>query len=95
METTLRIDKWLWFARLYKSRSLAASTIAAKEVWLNGAVVDRASHMVRVGDRLIFPNGRRWRAVTVLAMDDSRGPAVRAVLMYREDEMPPDHPVFD
>lgn len=92
MAETLRIDKWLWFARFFKTRGLAASVIAAGEVRLNGAVVTKAAQGVKAGDRLAFPTGRRRRAVTVLALPDRRGPAPEARACYAEEEPPPPEP---
>ena len=89
MADTLRIDKWLWFARFFKTRSLAAGMVAAGEVVLNGTVVTKASAAVRVGDDLVFPTGKRLRRVTVLALGDRRGPAPEAQALYREEEPPP------
>ncbi len=83
---TLRIDKFLFFARFLKTRSQAAALVAAGEARLNGAVVARPSQGVRVGDDLVFPTGRRWRRITVLALPGRRGPAAEAQACYREDE---------
>lgn len=88
MAESLRIDKWLWFARFYKTRSLAASVVEAGEVRLNGQVVAKTSQGVRVGDELIFPTGPKWRRVTVLALGDRRGPAPEAQALYEEGEPP-------
>ena len=89
MTATLRIDKWLWFARFFKTRSLAASVVAAGEISLNGAVIGKSSALVRVGDELVFPTGKRRRRVTVLALGERRGPAPEAQTLYREEEPPP------
>jgi ribosome-associated heat shock protein Hsp15 len=94
MPTTLRIDKWLWFARFFKTRSLAASVVEAGEVRLNGAVAAKTSALVRAGDELIFPTGKRMRRVTVLALGERRGPAPEAQALYREEEPPPPEDPF-
>lgn len=94
MSAALRIDKWLWFARFFKTRSLAASVVAAGEVSLNGAVVAKASALVRVGDELVFPTGKRRRRVTVLALGERRGPAPEAQALYREEDPPPPEDPF-
>ncbi|MCR6629293.1 MAG: RNA-binding S4 domain-containing protein [Magnetospirillum sp.] len=94
MAESLRIDKWLWFARFFKTRSLAASMVEAGEVRLNGAVVGRASTLLRVDDELIFPTGKRHRRVTVLALGERRGPAPEAQALYREEEPPPPEDPF-
>ena len=94
MTATLRIDKWLWFARFFKTRSLAASAVAAGEVVLNDATVTKSSALVRVGDELVFPTGKRRRRVTVLALGERRGPAPEAQALYREEEPPPPEDPF-
>ena len=78
----MRIDKWLWFARFYKSRSLAAAMVDRGEVRLNGTLVDRPSREVRPGDELELPLGRMLYRVRILAEGDRRGPASEARLLY-------------
>ncbi|MFD2235527.1 RNA-binding S4 domain-containing protein [Phaeospirillum tilakii] len=84
----LRIDKWLWFARLCKTRSLAATLVAAGEITLNDHPVTRPAQPVRVGDRIDLPvgNGRHRRRVSVLALAERRGPAAEAQQLYCELE---------
>lgn len=94
MSGTLRIDKWLWFARFFKTRSLAAAVVAEGEVLLNGVVVGKTSALVRAGDELVFPTGKRRRRVTVLELGDRRGPAPEAQALYREEEPPPPEDPF-
>lgn len=94
MSAALRIDKWLWFARFCKTRSLAASVVAAGEVSVNGVLVTKASALVRVGDELVFPTGKRRRRVTVLALGERRGPAPEAQALYREEDPPPPEDPF-
>jgi ribosome-associated heat shock protein Hsp15 len=84
MPDTLRIDKWLWFARFFKSRSLAASVVEAGEVRLNGAPVVKTAQAVKVGDELVFPTGPKWHRVRVLALGDRRGPAPEAQGLYED-----------
>ncbi|PKU24359.1 RNA-binding S4 domain-containing protein [Telmatospirillum siberiense] len=80
----LRIDKWLWFARFCKSRSLAQHLLAEGGVILNERPVVKASATVRSGDELIFRQGRAWRRVLVLDLGHRRGPAPEAQGLYRE-----------
>jgi len=94
MPDSLRIDKWLWFARFFKTRSLAASVIGAGEARLNGTVVTKTSAAVKPGDELVFPTGKRMRRVTVLAIGERRGPAPEAQSLYREEEPPPPEDPF-
>lgn len=86
---SLRIDRWLCFARLVKTRSRAAALCAEGAVAVNGVVVLKPSHALRAGDVVVLPAGRRrWRAVRVLGFADRRGPFAEASLMYEEAEAP-------
>jgi len=87
-ETSLRIDKWLWFTRLAKSRSLAARLCAEGLVSVGGATVSKPNHAVRVGDVVRLPQGRQWRTVRVLALGARRGPAAEAQGLYEEAAPP-------
>lgn len=84
----MRIDKWLFFTRLIKTRSQAAALVEAGEVRLNGIIVTKPAQTVKVGDELIFPTGKRLRRVVVLAHGDRRGPAPEAQALYGELEAP-------
>ncbi len=77
-----RLDAWLWRARFFKTRALAAAVATKGRVRLNGAKVTKASRTVRVGDVLTFPQGRDIRVVRVLDFADKRGPASAAQLLY-------------
>lgn len=79
----LRIDKWLWAARFYKTRSLACDEIDKGRVWINGAAV-KPSREVKAGDSVQIRCGVVLRTVTVLAVSDQRGPAPVAALLYQE-----------
>ena len=84
----LRIDKWLWFARFFKSRSLASQFCGTGRVRIAGNIVGKASHMVRVDDVLTFPLREEIRVIKIVALGTRRGPAREAVLLY-EDLSPP------
>lgn len=85
MDNRLRIDKWLWHARFFKSRSMAADLVQAGEVTVNGMVVTKTAHPLKPGDVVSFVVGRRhWRAVRVLALGERRGPAPEAQALYEE-----------
>jgi ribosome-associated heat shock protein Hsp15 len=86
--TSLRLDKWLWFARFAKTRSLAAKLCAAGCVTVGGAPVSKAGHPLRVGDVVTVRQGRMLRRVTVAALGERRGPPSEARLLYAEPEMP-------
>ncbi|KAA0578145.1 RNA-binding S4 domain-containing protein [Azospirillum sp. Sh1] len=84
----LRIDKWLWYARFFKTRSLAAKLCNDGGVRLSGAVVTKAHAAVKPGDVLTFAQGRHIRVIKVVALGTRRGPAPEAQALY-EDLAPP------
>ena len=81
--TALRIDKWLWAARFFKTRSLAAQAIHAGHVRLNGTTV-KAAREVRPGDTLELTSSEERWTVTVLAINEQRRPAPEARALYAE-----------
>ena len=81
----LRIDKWLWAARFFKTRALAAQAVAGGKVKVNGERAKPAK-AVRVGDALRIHIGVYEYVVEVLALSARRGPASAASLLYRESE---------
>ncbi|MDR1996579.1 RNA-binding S4 domain-containing protein [Azonexus sp.] len=79
----VRVDKWLWAARFFKTRSLASDAVGGGKVKLNGTMTKPARD-VKIGDRLDIGNGdSRWQ-VTVLALSEKRGPASAARQLYEE-----------
>ncbi len=80
---SLRIDKWLWCARFYKTRSLAADEIAKGRIAVNGQVV-KASRELRPGDTVVLRQGPLQRTVVVRALSAMRGPAPVAQQLYEE-----------
>jgi ribosome-associated heat shock protein Hsp15 len=79
-----RVDKWLWFARFFKSRTLAAEMVTLGRVRLNGERCEKASQNVRQGDVLTFAAGSRVRVVKVLGDGARRGPASEARTLYED-----------
>ena len=79
----LRIDKWLWAARFYKTRSLACEEIDKGRVQVNGAPVKPARE-IKASDSVQLRTGPVTRTVTVLAVSDKRGPAPVAALLFQE-----------
>jgi ribosome-associated heat shock protein Hsp15 len=75
----VRLDKWLWAARFFKTRSLAQKAVAAGKVKLNEARV-KPAHEIRIGDAVVV---REWH-VHVRALSDRRGPAEEARKLYEE-----------
>ena len=80
----LRLDKWLWFARFFKTRSLSATRVAAGDVRINGARVTKPATTVQAGDVLTFAIGAQVRIVEVLAVGTRRGPAPEAQALYND-----------
>lgn len=83
MSDTFRIDKWLWAARFFKTRALAALAIAGGKVELNG-VRPKRGHVVKVGDELRIRLGPYEHLVHVRALSARRGPAAEAQGLYEE-----------
>jgi ribosome-associated heat shock protein Hsp15 len=81
----MRIDKWLWAARFFKTRSLAQQAIAAGRVKLNDARV-KSSHDLKAGDALAIRVGDFEWQIVVSALSDKRGPAEQARKLYQETE---------
>ena len=88
MTDGLRLDKWLWFARIAKTRALAARLCAEGDVTIGTIAVRKPHHLVRVGDRIAVRQGPYRRDLTVRALGARRGPASEARLLY-EEETPP------
>ncbi len=89
---TCRVDVWLWRARFFKTRSLAARIIEEGGVRIargpSRSPIDKPSRSVRPGDVLTFAQGQRWLAVKVEALGGRRGPAPEARDLYRLLEGP-------
>ena len=85
VETAVRVDKWLWAARFFKTRSAAQQAIEGGKVKLNGERTKPAKD-VKTGDRLSIHIGLYDWNVTVLKLSSVRGPAPVARLLYEEDE---------
>lgn len=83
-----RIDKWLFFARVVKSRSLAAKLAAGGKVRVNRDKIDQPSYPVKIGDVLTITLDRRILVYKVRALGERRGPAAEAQLLYN-DMSPP------
>jgi ribosome-associated heat shock protein Hsp15 len=81
----MRVDKWLWAARFFKTRSLAQQAIAAGRVKLNDARV-KPSHELKIGDALAVRVGDFEWQIEVKALSDKRGPAEQARKLYEETE---------
>lgn len=81
----VRLDKWLWAARFFKTRALATEAINGGHVHLNGSR-PKPSRPLQVGDELVIRKGREEFTVTVCELSARRGPASVAQQLYREHE---------
>lgn len=90
------MDKWLWYARFFKTRGLAAKLVTGGHCRVNSAKVAKASHAVGRGDVLTFPQGKKVRIIKVLELGTRRGPAPEAQTLYEDmtpvQESKPDAP---
>ena len=82
-DTRVRLDKWLWAARFYKTRSLAGEEIAKGRIEVNGQPA-KASREVREGDRIAIRQAQMPRTVIVKGLSSVRGPAPVAQQLYEE-----------
>ena len=82
--TTLRLDKWLWHARFFKSRGLAADLVKSGRIRVNGTPVSKPSRAIAVGTVLTFPKDDFVRIVKVLGLGLRRGPAPEAQALYQD-----------
>jgi len=84
---SLRLDKWLWFARLARTRSLAAKLCLDGKITVGGTAGAKPHHPVRIGDAIVC-DGPARRRLLVRALGERRGPAVEARRLYDEPEAP-------
>ena len=82
--TSMRLDKFLWFVRLTKSRNCAQEVAEARHLRIDGRVVDRPAAAVRVGDTLTFALHDRIRVIRIEALPARRGPAPEARACYTD-----------
>ncbi len=85
MDDNIRIDKWLWTSRFFKTRALATEAVNGGKAHLNGQRV-KAGRMVKVGDVLSIQKNTDAYDVTILAINKTRRPAKEACLSYEESE---------
>ena len=88
VQPKLRLDKWLFHARFFKSRELAQDCIEEGHLRLNAQRCVKPGHGLAVGDVLTFPQGNRIRVVRVLSLSDRRGPATEAQALYADLDLP-------
>ncbi|NOX74694.1 MAG: RNA-binding S4 domain-containing protein [Alphaproteobacteria bacterium] len=86
---TIRLDKWLWYARFFKTRTLSGKVVTGGHVRLNSQKVLKASVAVGAGDTLTFAQESDIRVIRILAVGTRRGPAPEAQALY-DDLSPPE-----
>lgn len=86
-----RLDQWLWFARVVKSRTLAATLISEGKIRVNRVKAEKASHLVKLGDVITSGVHRQVRVLKVQAIGKRRGPPAEAQSLF-EDLTPPEPP---
>ena len=84
-DVRVRVDKWLWAARFYKTRSLSAEAVEGGKAQVNGERVKPAK-MLKAGDTLTIRNGHFAWEITVLALSERRGSAPEAARLYSESD---------
>lgn len=89
---TLRLDKWLWQARFFRSRPMACAVIAEGHLRVNGNRCLKPGYGVGSGDTLTFPQAGRIRLIRVVALGNRRGPAAEAQGLYLDLDPRPDLP---
>jgi ribosome-associated heat shock protein Hsp15 len=87
-DAVLRIDKWLWYTRFFKSRTLAGTFCGSGRLRLNGQIIRKANQTLKPGDVLTFPLNDHVRVIKAVALGTRRGPAPEAQALY-EDLDPP------
>ena len=81
---SLRVDKYLWFARFFKTRSLATKRANGGRIRINGNKIKKSSDTVSIGDILTFAQGNEIRVIRVLNLGTRRGPAQEAQNLYED-----------
>ena len=90
-QAKIRLDKWLWQARFFKTRSLSAKVISRGHVRVNATRISKPAYSVSVGDVLTFSQARQVRVVRIVGLGERRGPASEAQALYDDLDPPADH----
>ena len=91
----LRLDKWLWFARFFKSRTLAAKFCQTGRVRINKITIGKSKTLISEGDVLSFPKGSQICIIKILKLGERRGPALEAEKLYENLGSPLDKKKLD
>ena len=84
----LRVDKWLWHARFFKTRSLAAKVVSEGKLRVNGQPISKPAYAVTPEDVLTFPQAKEVRIIKIVALGERRGPAPEAQALYTDLDPP-------
>ncbi|MBE9477560.1 MAG: RNA-binding S4 domain-containing protein [Proteobacteria bacterium] len=102
MAETQRIDKWLWYARFYKSRSLCAKQVSEGKICVNDVKISKPAHGLAEGDVLTFVKAEQSRIIKLLDLGKRRGSASEAQLLFEDRSLPrpprkiiPENPRFE
>lgn len=87
LRNKIRADKWLWYARFFKTRTLASQLCKSGKLRVNGERVSKASVTIQVGDVLTFPKVNDIKVVELLALGERRGPATEAQDLYEDQSL--------
>lgn len=90
--SAMRVDKWLWHARFFKTRTLATKLAAAGNIRINGQKQTRAAANIRIGDVITFPLNAHIRVIEIVALSTRRGPAPEAQALYIDRDPPQPKP---
>lgn len=88
----IRLDKWLWQARFFKTRGLASRLVSGGHLRVNGSRVAKPAHAVAADDVLTFAQGERVRVIRILHLGTRRGPAPEAQELYEDISPKPSEP---
>ena len=85
----VRLDKWLWYARFFKTRSLATKLISSGKLRINGEVTSKPHRQAQIGHVLTFVQGPNIRVIRIDEVGKCRGPAAEAATLYTDLDPPP------
>ena len=85
----VRMDKWLWYARFFKTRSLATKLISSGKLRINGEVTSKPHRQAQIGQVLTFAQGPYIRVIRIDEIGKCRGPAAEAATLYTDLGPPP------
>ena len=83
-ETTTRLDKWLWYARFFKTRTQATKLIQSGRLRINGDITNKPHRTATVGMILTFPQAKHVRVIKIAEIAERRGPALEAMALYED-----------